>query len=107
MADNVTWYFVCSADELEVEDVLSFKQDAKIYAVYRTPSGCYATDGKCSHAGALLADGLIMGEIIECPGHQGRFHIPTGRAIRPPASVDLKTYPVKSEDGKLFIGLYS
>ena len=105
MADNVTWHFVCDAGELDVEDVICFEHDSKKYAVYRTPSGYYATDGKCSHAGAILADGLVTGEFIECPSHQGQFHIPTGKAKRPPAKVDLKTYPVKLEDGKLFIAL--
>jgi 3-phenylpropionate/trans-cinnamate dioxygenase ferredoxin subunit len=105
MADNLNWILVCDADELDVEDAISFKQDSDIYAVYRTPSGYYATQGKCTHAGALLADGLVIGEIIECSGHQGRFNIPTGKPVRPPACVALKTYPVKLEDGKVFLGL--
>jgi len=105
MVDNITWLFVCSADELDEEDVLCFEHNSKKYAVYRTRSGFYATDGKCTHAGAILADELVTGEIIECPVHQGQFHIPTGKAKHPPARVDLKPYPVKLEDGSLFIGL--
>lgn len=40
---------------------------------------------------------------IECPMHQGIFDIKTGKAKSPPACVDLKTYPVKSEEGNIFI----
>lgn len=105
MSDNATWHFVCDADELDEEDVLGFEHNSSKYAVYRTSSGYYATDGKCTHAGAVLADGLVTGEIIECPGHQGKFHIPTGKAKSAPCTVDLKTYPVKVEEGKVFIGL--
>lgn len=105
MAEDVSWYEVCEADALEVEDVINFKRGENNYAVYRTPGGYYATDGKCTHAGALLADGLVTGELIECPQHQAQFHIPTGEAKSAPASVNLKTYPVKVEEGKIYIAL--
>jgi 3-phenylpropionate/trans-cinnamate dioxygenase ferredoxin subunit len=105
MSDNAAWHLVCDADELDMEDVLGFEHEQKKYAVYRTPSGYYATDGKCTHAGGLLADGLVIGEYIECPQHQARFHIPTGEAKIAPAIVNLKTYPVKIEQGKIFIAL--
>jgi 3-phenylpropionate/trans-cinnamate dioxygenase ferredoxin subunit len=41
--------------------------------------------------------------VIECPFHQGRFHIPSDRAKSPPVCVDLKTYPVKPVDGQVYI----
>ena len=105
MSDTVTWHEVCDADELDVEDVIGFEHGRKKYAVYRTPSGYYATDGKCTHAGGILADGLVTGEYIECPQHQARFHIPTGEAKSAPASVNLRTWPVKTEQDKVYIGL--
>jgi 3-phenylpropionate/trans-cinnamate dioxygenase ferredoxin subunit len=46
-----------------------------------------------------------MDEMIECPKHSARFHIPSGKVKRVPAKDDLKTYPVKTEGGKLYIGL--
>jgi 3-phenylpropionate/trans-cinnamate dioxygenase ferredoxin subunit len=48
---------------------------------------------------------VVIGDFVECPLHQGRFHIPTGKAKGAPACVDLKTYPVKVEDGSIFIAL--
>ena len=62
-------------------------------------------DGICTHEEAHLADGLVIDDVIECPLHQGRFHIPSGKAKSPPVCVDLKTYPVKLEDGEIFIQL--
>ena len=105
MGESVTWHLVCDADELEVEDVINFVHGGNNYAVYRTPSGYYATDGKCTHAGAILADGFVKGELIECPQHYAQFHIPTGEAKSAPAYINLKTYPVKIEDDKVYIGL--
>jgi hypothetical protein len=49
--------------------------------------------------------GLVLGEIVECPRHQGRFHIPTGKAKGAPVVMDLRTYPTKVEGGQVYIGL--
>lgn len=105
MSETRNWLVVCAVDEIEEEDVVRFDHGDATYAVYRTPGGFYATDGYCTHEWAHLADGLVLGEIIECPLHQGRFHIPSGKAKSPPVCVDLRTYPVRLEAGKVMIGL--
>jgi 3-phenylpropionate/trans-cinnamate dioxygenase ferredoxin subunit len=51
----------------------------------------------------LLCDGLVMDNTIECPKHNGRFDYTTGRAAGAPVLVDLRTYPVRVEDGTVFI----
>lgn len=102
-----TWTAVCGADEIDEEDVIRFDHGGGTYAVYNTPRGFFATDGLCTHEQALLSDGLVIGSVIECPLHQGRFEIPTGKAKSPPVCVDLKTYPVKIEDGRVLIRLAS
>jgi 3-phenylpropionate/trans-cinnamate dioxygenase ferredoxin component len=102
---NLSWHEVCNEDEIEEEDLIQFEHAGKVYAVYHTASGYYATDGLCTHETAHLAKGFVLGEMIECPRHQGRFHIPTGQAKGAPACVDLRTHPTKIESGYVFIGL--
>ena len=99
------WIQVCQADDIDEEDVARFDHDGRTFAVYNTPKGFFATDGICTHEVAHLADGLVMDTVIECPLHQGRFDIPSGKAKGPPACVDLRTYPVKVEDDRVFIQL--
>ena len=78
----------------------------RTFAIYRSAEGeFFATDGLCTHEFAHLADGLVMGDIIECPMHNGRFNYKTGEAKRAPVCVNLKTYAVKVEDGRVFIRL--
>jgi 3-phenylpropionate/trans-cinnamate dioxygenase ferredoxin subunit len=48
-----------------------------------------------------------MGDIIECPKHNGRFNYKTGEAKRAPVCIDLRTYPVKVEAGTVFIKLHA
>lgn len=104
MSDN--WIEVCAADEIDEEDVIRFDHAGRTFAIYRSPEDTYhATDGLCTHEKIHLADGLVMDHIIECPKHNGRFDYRSGEAKGAPVCVDLRTYPVKVEGGRVFIGL--
>lgn len=100
------WFEVCGVDDIDEEDVISVEVAGRTFAVYRSPESTFhATDAQCTHERADLADGLVMGDIIECPKHNGRFNYKTGEAKRVPARVGLCTYPVKAEAGRVFIRL--
>lgn len=64
-------------------------------AVYRIEGHFYATEDRCTHAGASLSEGLVDGDTIECPLHGGAFHIPTGEPTALPCVVPLRTYAVR------------
>ena len=103
MAD---WVEACEADAIEEEDVIRWDHDGCTFALYRSAGDEYfATDGLCTHARVHLAGGLVMGDVIECPKHNGRFNYRTGRAQGAPVCVDLRTYPVKVERGKVLVRL--
>lgn len=93
------WVLACAANDVDEEDVLGVELNGQKLAVYNTPKGFFATDGICTHEVAQLEDGLVIGTVIECPLHQGRFDVTNGKALSAPVCVDLKTYPTKVEDG--------
>jgi 3-phenylpropionate/trans-cinnamate dioxygenase ferredoxin subunit len=98
------WIPACAADAVEAEDVIRFDYSGQTYAIYRTADDrYYATAGLCTHAKVHLAGGFVSGQIIECPKHNGRFDFTTGRAQGAPVCVDLRTYPVKVENGHVLI----
>ena len=97
------WIEVGSTDSIEEEDLIRFDYQDKTFCVYRLTDGFYATDGICTHEDVHLEDGLVMDDEIECPMHQGIFNIKSGEALSPPACDDLKTYPVKVDNDKIFI----
>ena len=100
------WIEACAAGDIDEEDVGRFDHGGKTFAIYRSPDDkYYATDGICTHEHAFLTDGLVMDNIIECPKHNGRFDYRTGAAKGAPVCVDLKTYPVKVEAGKVMIDI--
>jgi 3-phenylpropionate/trans-cinnamate dioxygenase ferredoxin subunit len=104
----MSWVEACKADAVGVDDVLGIEVDVeggrRAIAIYRTGAGEYfATDGICTHEAALLAEGFVIDDVIECPMHNGRFDFRTGKALGAPACIDLRTYPVKVEAGTVFI----
>jgi 3-phenylpropionate/trans-cinnamate dioxygenase ferredoxin subunit len=104
--DPIDWIEVCDADQIDNEDVIRFDHGERSFAIYRTDKDDYfATDGYCTHQKVHLANGLVMGNIIECPKHNGRFDVTTGEAKRVPACLNLNTYSVKIEAGKVFINI--
>jgi 3-phenylpropionate/trans-cinnamate dioxygenase ferredoxin subunit len=93
-------------NERGLEDVRRFDYEGRTFAIYRSPDDAYyATDGLCTHEKIHLADGLVMDHTIECPKHSGRFDYTTGEAQGAPVCINLVTYPVRCEDGKIFIEL--
>jgi 3-phenylpropionate/trans-cinnamate dioxygenase ferredoxin subunit len=104
--DGVRWIEVCAVDDIDEEDVIRFDHGDRTFAIYRSPADTFhATDGLCTHEQAHLADGLVMGNTIECPKHNGRFDYTSGEVKRRPACVDLRTYAVKVESGSVFVAI--
>ncbi len=102
----MSWITVCAAEDIEAEDVIRFDHGDRTFAVHRSPDDDYhATDGLCTHEQVHLADGLVMDNIIECPKHNGQFDYRTGEAKGAPVCVNLKTYAVKIDGGKVLIDL--
>ena len=99
------WIEVGPTNSIDEEDVIRFDHQEKTFCIYRLKDGFYATDGICTHEAVHLEDGLVMDDEIECPMHQGIFNIKSGEAVSPPACKDLKTYPVKIDNDKIFIKL--
>ena len=98
------WVEACAAGDIDEEDVIRFDHGGRSFAIYRSAEDEYfATAGLCTHEHVHLADGLVMDEIIECPKHNGRFNYKTGRAMGAPVCIDLKTYPVRVEAGKVML----
>ncbi len=100
------WVEACRVGDIEPDDVARFDHAGRTFAIYRTgDERYYATDGLCTHARVHLAGGFVLGTLIECPKHNGRFDFTDGRAMGAPACIDLQTYPVKVENGRILLDL--
>ena len=75
-------------------------------ALYRLGAEVFATHGVCTHALALLAEGWVEDGAIECPLHQGRFDIRTGKALCEPLTRDVKAYAVLLDNDNVLVDLH-
>lgn len=99
------WVDVCATEEIDEEAPLAVPVNGHEVALYRVDGQVYATDNLCTHGNARLCDGYLEGHEIECPLHQGRFDVRTGRAMCEPLTVDIRIYPVRTEGDRVLVGL--
>lgn len=82
----------------------AFLDDGRRIAIYQVDGQVYATDDRCSHGNASLADeGSLDGHTVECGLHLGAFDVRTGAAISAPCVHAIKTYPVEVRDGQVWL----
>jgi nitrite reductase/ring-hydroxylating ferredoxin subunit len=102
---EIEYHAAAKTDEIPEEDVKGVVIGEEEIAIYNVEGEYYATHGICTHENIALADGFVEGELIECPLHSACFEIKTGKAVNPPAEIDLKTYPVKVEGDTIYVGI--
>lgn len=99
------WVKLVETSELEDEDVIGVDVGGKKLAVCCTGDEYFVTSDICTHEYARLSEGYLDEDdgTIECPLHQAQFDVRTGRVCCGPAEDDIQTYPVKVEDGQIFV----
>jgi 3-phenylpropionate/trans-cinnamate dioxygenase ferredoxin subunit len=101
MAD--AWHDVAAAADVTDDTPLTVKVGEREIGLYSLNGRYYALEDVCPHAYALLSQGFIDGDEVECPLHGAKFHIPTGKCTKEPADRDLACYAVKHEGERLYV----
>ena len=106
MSNEPQWATAAQRSKLAEGEVLGVEIGDKSIALYNVGGAIHATDNICTHAFALLSDGWLDGDCIECPLHAGRFDVKTGKALGPPVDEDIKVYPVRivGDDIQVMLG---
>ena len=99
------WHDVAASQDVTEDAPISVKVGEREIGIYALNGHYYALEDVCPHAYALLSQGFVEGEEIECPLHGAKFHIPTGKCTHEPADRDLARYEVKLEGGRLFVSV--
>ena len=73
-------------------------------ALFNYKGKYYAVANKCPHRGSPLGEGRIEQGIIICPNHEWRFKLEDGANMQNP-ELFIPTYPVKTRNDHIYIGL--
>lgn len=102
---SVEWHLAVKAGAVAEGEAKQVEIKGQLIAVCNIGGTYYAISDVCTHEFACFTDGFIDGEEVECPLHQARFHIPTGKVRCAPATEDVRTFPVKREGDDIFVGI--
>ena len=83
--------------------MLAGHSDGKPVLLAREGNDVFAVGGQCTHYGAPLALGLVVGGSVRCPWHHASFDLRTGEAIRAPALSPLARWTVEQRNGLIFV----
>ena len=104
-ATGSVWERVAGVDDVAEGEVTGVHAGGRPIALYRVDGQVYATHDICSHEHAHLSEGFLEGCEIECPLHEARFDIRTGKATCRPATEAVPVYPVKIAGRDIFVDL--
>ena len=99
------WHRVAALGDLKEGEAFPVKLGETPIALYHIDGEVHAIDDVCTHEFALLSQGFVEAGAIECPLHQARFDIRTGRCLAPPADRDLRTYEVRIEGDQVYVSM--
>ena len=97
------WEALCPAAKVPDGGIVPCQVGGKELAVARVGQELFCIDAVCSHALGYLDEGEIEGYEIECPLHEGRFDMRSGKPTREPAELPIGTYQLRDEEGMLYV----
>lgn len=97
------WQIAAAVNAVEEGEVVGCEVGGREIAIYQMDGTYYATSNICTHADALLSDGVVEDGEIECPLHNGRFDIKTGKACSSPAEIDIEVFRTRVIEGQVEI----
>jgi 3-phenylpropionate/trans-cinnamate dioxygenase ferredoxin subunit len=97
------WVLVGRADGIAPGEHRVADADGTRILVFNLDGAYHAIEDVCTHDGGLLSGGGVEGDQVICPRHGARFSIRTGEALTAPAYEAAATFPVKIENGEVFV----
>ncbi len=94
---------VCNLESVPPGSMKQFYVGELEILVVNQTGQIFCLDGRCTHAGAPLAEGTLNDEVLTCPWHGSQFNISNGAVWRGPAQKKLRVYSPTVKGGAVFI----
>lgn len=101
------WIRITSTQNIPEREGRALTLNARPVAVFNLGDRFVALENRCPHGGGPLADGIVGGATVTCPLHNWRICLDSGSVTKPcdATSPEVRTYPVKVENGVILLGL--
>jgi nitrite reductase/ring-hydroxylating ferredoxin subunit len=103
--EEILYLRLCSIGDVPKGGMRQFDLRDREFLVVELNGGFFCLDGRCTHAGAPLAEGHLVNKILTCSWHYSQFDVTTGSVVRGPAEKSLELFRMKIENGQIFIDL--
>jgi len=95
---------LCNASDVPPGEMLRVDtEEGPSLAVFNVDGSYYVTSNVCTHGVAVLTDGWLEDDTIECPQHGGAFNVRTGEATAFPCEKPLRTYTAVCDGEDLIV----
>src|SRR6478736_5425628 len=91
------------ASSLAEGQMLVGHADGEAVLLARSANQVFAVGAHCTHYGAPLAEGLLVGDTVRCPYHHACFSLTSGEVLRAPARDPIACYLVEQRGGTLYV----
>ena len=98
------WLYIVDLKDLPENVPRSFAPKGLGMLLLRRGEEVHALSNRCPHMGCALSSGRLEGDVIKCPCHDWAFNVRTGELVLS-KEIKLRKFPIKKEDGKLFVKL--
>lgn|SRR5574341_1497718 len=96
---------VASASEIPSGEMLVVEVGDIEVAIANVGGEFFAFPNTCTHRGGPLGEGILMGDVVECPWHGGQFNVRTGAVVAGPPPEPVQTYAVQVEGDDISVAL--
>ena len=95
---------VMGANELKPGENKVVNVNGSEIALFNVDGQFHAIANTCPHRGGPLGEGILEGDVVQCPWHGWRFNVRTGANVMMPMS-KVQKYEVKIEGGDIFLSV--
>jgi len=99
------WKPACSLSQLSEEQGLSIDLEGHRLALFLVDGSPCAISDLCPHGNARLSEGWVEDGTVECPLHQARFDLRTGRVLCGPAKQDAQRFGARVQGGEVMVAV--
>jgi naphthalene 1,2-dioxygenase system ferredoxin subunit len=93
--EQAGWERVGTLDEIADGGLLQSMLGDEEIVLCRVGDEVFALHNWCTHADGRLCEGSLTGHELQCPLHEGKFDVRSGRALCAPVDTDIRTFPVR------------